>query len=449
MKSVLTELKTSLTKRLRFMFSGLAVFFAVLLPGALWYKGAQRSVASTAALDATRALQQRVELAASSLGGSLELAMPWLWSQDSRPRNKALAERLRRDMPYDVVTVFDHERLFYDGYRTLSDGSGVVDLTGEAAGLLFTADTGFFDRVGVGQMISGLISVEDKPLLISATRLPLRNSGVTPGFILVGKWLKPEHLQSTQGQQIRDVRYFSFANDAMIPAGVQTIIPAAQRNDGYIYELDGDGNGKLYSLVNDIDGRPTLIAELPWQAPWRATGTLGFGIFFSTAALAGIGTWALLLWGDARSRRRTRRFDGLSSLNVEQIRTLVEAFPGYAFAIKPTLEYVGVSRILAGVTGHEPSYFLGQKFGVIAKETSDGSYDHLFADLRNPQRWPRTAEVKHFVEGLGDVYEFKGSAHFLMKQDIMLVILMSEKSLMARNKGLPTSNKAEVTSNVA
>ena len=389
-----------------------------------------------------------MDLAARSLGTSLEFALPWLWSDIGKLSNKAAGFRLRRDMPYDVVTVFNHERLFYDGYRSLSDGSGSIDLTAEAASLLFTADTGLFDRIGLGQMISGLILVEDKPLLISAMRAKFRD-GITPGFILVGQWLKSQHLGFTQGSKTSDIRYFSFANDAMIPTPIQAIIPAAQRNQGYLYDLDSDGFGNLYSLVNDIDGRPVLIAEMPWQAPWRDTGTLGFGLFFSAAAMAGIGTWALLLFGDARSRRRIRRFDGLSSLNPEQIRTLVEAFPGYAFAIKPGLEYVAVSRILAGLTGHEPSYFLGQKFGVLAKETCDGSYEDLFSELRDPRRWPRTAAVKHYVEGLGEGYEFRGSAHFLMKQDIMLVILMSEQPQAVGNKSLSQANNARARSNVA
>jgi hypothetical protein len=119
---------------------------------------------------------------------------------------------------------------------------------------------------------------------------------------------------------------------------------------------------------------------------------------------------------------------------LEQIKVLVEAFPGYAFAIKPNLEYVAVSRILAGISGHEPAYFCGQFFGSIAAETCTASYEKLFRDLRDPKRWPRVAAVNHKVEGLGNSFELIGSAHFLAKQDVLFVILSSEVKSMTRTQ---------------
>lgn len=432
---ILPEINASVTKRLKFMMGGVAVFFAVLLPGALWYKGAQRSVASAAAGEATLALQNRLNLVAQSIGSSVDLVGPLLWHKGAKPGDKALVPQLRRDLPYDVVAVFTNERTFYDGFRAMTDGQGVVDLSAEASKLLFAADSGLMDRVAARRPLAGVLTVEDKPLLASVHQITLEGKSAVPGFIIVGKWLSAEDFGVLRDQVGMDrVNFYSLGSDAAIPAQIKGVIPAAQRNGGFLYELDGGGSGVLYSVLSDINGRPSLITSRPWQAPWRATGTLGFGIFFSTAAIAGLGTWALLVWGDASNRRRVRKFDGLSSLSMEQIKVLVEAFPGYAFAIKPNLEYVAVSRILAGISGHEPAYFCGQFFGSIAAETCTVSYEKLFRDLRDPKRWPRVADVNHKVEGLGNSFELTGSAHFLARQDVLFVILSSELKSISHGK---------------
>lgn len=418
------DFKSSLGKRLRFMAGGVGVFFAVLLPGALWYKAAQRSVATTSARQSMLSLQQQINLAAQSVGAGLDLAGPWLWEPAKNSTKKLLeAARLRRQLPFDIATVFTHDRKFVDGFRTLSKGRGLVDLTGDAASLLFAADSGFFDRVASDKSMTGLITVEERPLLIAVKKITAESTGLSRGFILVGRWLNPDDFKAPSEIVDSELKYYSLASDANLPERIKSIIPGAQTNNGFLFELSNDGVGTLYTLIDDINGRPTLIAELPWQAPWRVNGTIGFGVFFATAAMAGLGTWALLVWGDVRSRRRVRKFDGLASLSVEHIKTLVESFPGYAFALNSSAEYVGVSRTLAGVTGHESAYFLGQTFGAIAGEDSSKPYRKLFTELQDPKRWPRVSGVTHCVEGLGERFEFSGSAHYLAKQDIMLVIL--------------------------
>ena len=435
MKPGLADFKSSLGKRLRFMAGGLGVFFAVLLPGALWYKAAQRSVATTAARQSMISLQQQIDLAAQSVGGGLDLAGPWLW-ESSKTSNKRLSEagRLRRQLPFDLATVFTHDRKFIDGFRTLSQGRGVVDLTGDAASLLFAADSGFFDRVGSEKSLTGLITVEEKPLLIAVKKIPADSVGLARGYILVGRWLNSGDFKFLSEFVDSELRYYSLVSDANLPERVKSVIPGAQTNNGFLYELSNDGTGTLYTLIDDINGRPSLIAEVPWQAPWRANGTIGFGVFFATAAMAGLGTWVLLVWGDVRSRRRVRKFDGLASLSMEHIKTLVEAFPGYAFALNAATEYVGVSRTLAGVTGHESAYFLGQTFGAIAGEDSPKPYHQLFSELQDPKRWPRVSGITHCVEGLGERFEFSGSAHYLAKQDIILVILNCDPKSIQKSK---------------
>jgi hypothetical protein len=422
------EINASVLKRFKFMMAGMAVFFSVLLPGALWYKGAQRSVAANAAAEISTALQERANVVAQSIGISLNLASNWLWENSRRPSNKASPGLLRRDLPYDVVTVFTHDRQFYDGYRSGAEGGAPVGLSAETSSLMFPADSALLDRAMSGRPVSGILSVNERPLLVSLQRLKLKAGDTTAGFIVVGNWLKSDQLNlstanSMNSRKEAKLLIHSLSNDATIPAKVRSVIAEAQRNNGFFFELNRDAQGTLYSVMNDINGRPAFITELPWQAPWRTTGNLGFGIFFSISALAGVGTWALLILGDIKSRRRKRKFDGLSSLSADQLKVLVESFPGYAFAIKPNMQYLAVSHILAGVTGHEPAYFVGQTFGSIAQEECNGSYEKLFLELRDPGCWPRTANIDHKVLGLGLSHEFIGSAHFLAKQDLVLVIL--------------------------
>ena len=431
------------------MAAGVAVFIAVLLPGALWYKGAQRSVAATAALEATSMLQKRASLAAQGVAGNLNVIGPWLWDRGPSAPLKVKSKRVRRDLPFDVVIVFSHDRSPVDGFRIMSDGSGLVDLSNEAANLLFAADSGVFDRVSESRSVAGVFTVEGKPLLIAAEQLSVDSENIGAGFILVGRWLKTEHLKGSLDLTADTLKFYSLADDDNLPERVKGYIPMAQRNNGFFYELDRDGRGSLYSIINDVNGRPVLIVESAWEAPWRASGNAGFGMFFAAAAVAGIGAWSLLIWGDARSRRRVRRFDGLSSLNVDQLKTLVEAFPGYAFVLKSSMDYVAVSRVLAGVTGQEPSYYAGQKFGSMASEKTDTTMERLFLDLRDPKRWPKMSPIKHSVEGLGEQFEFVGSAHYLAKQDLILVILITNNNANAKhstpkNSAKSTLNKKEV-----
>ena len=78
-----------------------------------------------------------------------------------------------------------------------------------------------------------------------------------------------------------------------------------------------------------------------------------------------------------------------------------------------------------------------QPFGAIASEWNDGSLRRTFGELSNPARWPRVANVSHVVEGLGERHVFQGTAHYLSKQDLMLVILTQKEN--SGSIGMPES----------
>jgi hypothetical protein len=418
------------------MAAGVAVFFAVLLPGALWYKGAQRAMAMAAARDSAKTMSVRLQALSEQVSAELEF-MTSVWAQTDKAGVNQLSSKIRRDLPFDLVTTFTHDRHLIDGFRHVTGLSQAVDVGPEAVRLLFEADSGFFDRVSGSTPVSGVLTIEGRAMLVTTRRVALTQSIVSPGYILAGRWLDATKLIEHDPNVTDGFASFSLADDDKIPESLRDIVPIAQRNKGFAFEVDKNGDGALFAMLDDINGRPALIVKSSWSAPWKSVGHLGYGLFFASAVLAGVSTWISLIWSDVRNRKRKRQFDGLSSLNVDQIRILVEAFPGYAFAIKTNLEYVGVSRILAGVTGQEPSYFSGQNFGSVAAEWNDGKLAKIFLDLRDPKRWPRVASAPHVIEGLGERHEFSGTAHYLAKQELLLVILHEKQS--TRMTQLPQS----------
>jgi len=426
-----------LMKRFRYMAAGVAVFFAVLLPGALWYKGAQRAMAMAAARDSAKTMSVRLQALSDQVSAELEFMTSVVWAPANKSGLNRLDSKMRRDLPFDLVTTFNHERHLIDGFRYVTGMSQPVDVGPQAVKLLFEADSGFFDRVSSSTPVSGVLTIEGRPMLVATRRVALTQSIVSPGYILAGRWLDASKLSDYDANLTDGFASFSLSDDDKIPQSILDIVPIAQRNKGFTFEVDKNGDGALFAMLDDINGRPALIVKSSWSAPWKSVGHLGYGLFFASAVLAGVSTWISLLWVDVRNRKRKRRFDGLSSLNVEQIRILIESFPGYAFAIKANLEYLGVSRILAGVTGQEPSYFSGQNFGSVASEWNDGQLAKIFLDLRDTKRWPRVASAHHVIEGLGERHEFSGTAHYLAKQELLLVILHDKQS--ARMTQLPQS----------
>jgi len=413
------------------------VFFAVLLPGALWYKGAQRAMAMAAARDSAKTMSVRLQALSEQVSAELEFMTSVVWAKTDKPGSIGLGAKIRRDLPFDLVTTFTHDRHLIDGFRHVTGMSQPVDVGPDAVRLLFEADSGFFDRVSSSTPVSGVLTIEGRAMLVATRRVVLPQSIVSPGYILAGRWLDAAKLSDRDANLTDGFASFSLSDDEKIPESVRDIVPIAQRNKGFAFEVDKNGDGALFAMLDDINGRPALIVKSSWSAPWKSVGHPGYGLFFASAVLAGVSTWISLVWSDVRNRKRKRQFDGLSSLSVEQLRILIESFPGYAFAIKTNLEYVGVSRILAGVTGQEPSYFSGQNFGSVASEWNDGKLAKIFLDLRDPKRWPRVASAQHVIEGLGERHEFSGTAHYLAKQELLLVILHEKQS--ARMTQLPMS----------
>ncbi len=432
----LTQIPMEIRRRLQHGVAGLAVACAVLVPGAIWYKSSIMIMSQSSAMDQAAMLRNRILTLRQDLVTAALLAGQDLWrNEQGHPTSK-----LRRELPFDLVVTIDEQRKLIDGFRSLTGMPGPVDLGQDAVQHLLPADSGFFDQVTATASASGLMVVEGRPMLIAVRKTQVRPSAQTAGFLVVGQWLDVSRVignteQTDQRiqpiQPIQAIQLFSLTDDGQLPLDVQAAIAPAQKSQGVTYVLGRQGEGVVFALLDDITSRPAMIAKMRWTLPWSGTGRMGFGLYFVFSAFAGFTTWGLLFWTDRQNRKRVRRFDGLESLKMEHIATFVEAFPGYAFAVNDQLEYVGVSRILAGVTAQEPAYFKGQAFGTIAHEWNEAALGKIFVSLRDPNRWPRVTVFDHVVEGLGERHVFHGAAHYLSKHDILLVILSQKENPVA------------------
>jgi hypothetical protein len=417
----------AILKRMRFLAISVTAGALVLLPGAMWYKATIASVAESTAHQYFTTLNMQLVVLRQQMVTSLAVASTQFWTTPTAPQKI----QVRRDLPFDLVIVYDKKHHFIDGFRTMSATNESVALSEDAAQNLVPATSSFFDRVSDKSVSAGILLVDRRPLIVAVQSLALKGGGsiLNSGYAIVGRWMQPAQLASSKGPADSKFEIFTITDEESMPQDVKESIGIAQRNNGFTYNTDRSGSGFLYSLLDDISDRPALVIKSGLLLPLKQSGSIGFGIYYVVAGLVAFGVWGTLTRQDIKSRRRLRRFDGLSSLTNEHIRTLVEAFPGYAFAIKSDLTYVGISHILAGVTGQEPSYFFGHEFGALACEHNDGTLVKVFTALRDLNRWPRIDNIAHVVEGLGKRHEFTGMAHYLAKQDLLLVILSEKKNI--------------------
>lgn len=406
-------------KRVRFLAISMLASTLVLLPGAMWYKATLVTMSEATASHSTSLLNMQMVVLRQQMVSELAAAIPNFWGKSS----SVSKIQVRRDMPFDIVVLYDGKLRFLDGFRKISATKESLSLTAEAAHNLVPAASSFFDRVVENSVSAGILIIDDQPLVVSVQALSLTGGSNAKGFALVGRWLLAGALASSQELAESKFEIFPLMNEANMPQDVRESIGIAQRNNGYTYDIDRSGSGSVYTLLDDISDRPALLVKAAWTLPLKGNGVFGFGIFYIVAGLVGLGVWGTLTRNDVVSRRRVRRFDGLSSLTTEHIATFVGAFPGYAIAIKSDLQYIAVSQILAGVTGEEPANFVGKEFGSLGCERNDGTMVKLFAELRDLKRWPRVGNINYVVESLGQRSEFSGMAHYLAKQDLLLVIL--------------------------
>lgn len=423
MRYVGASISMHLMRQARFIVAGFCVSSLVLVPGAVWYQSAVASMARASADGLTSLLKARLDGEQRQLETELSLSSLNIWRVGDAVRSSGL----RRDLPFDLVVAFDHERKMMDGYRLMASTNASSGISQDRIKLQVPVDSGFFDGVSDTNPISGLLMIEGKPMVIAVQRIAMTAHSSVFGFALVGRWLDVSSLGVNGTEEGSSPEIFSLGLDDKLPDSVQNAMLVAQRNNGYTFDVGSKGAGVLYLLLDDIQKRPAMLIKAPWPLPWKATGMVGFGIYYMVSVLAGVGTWMVLTANDFKNRRRTRRFDGLASLSPEHLRIFVESFPGYAFALNGDLKYLGVSRILAGVTGKEPSDFVGESFEGDSSHAANSPLVEMFDELRDPARWPPLASVEHVTDALGHQHEFSGVAHYLSRHDAVLVILAEKE----------------------
>ena len=82
---------------------------------------------------------------------------------------------------------------------------------------------------------------------------------------------------------------------------------------------------------------------------------------------------------------------------------------------------MGISRSLAGCFGKECSEFIRKSFGD-SKESGIVPAE-VFENLRKSPNWPAVLDVSAKFSGLGQVYDFEGTAHLILHKKIVLYLL--------------------------
>lgn len=447
--SIMLELR----REARFAVLGFCVAFATLVPGVVFYKSMINKASESAAASVDLSVRSKHQEILNQLQREIEFVTNGNWFEVGRNGLPKIKADLSKARPFDLVIFFDSQRKVLDALKRSSGMNGYELVSPQVSADLIPVDTGFFDSVRDGEIISGLMEVERQPLIVAIREV--RPLGL-PGYLLLGRAFDRLQLsvQGSYNSEKSDSHVlfpskfdvFNLSDEAALPSNVRKALEVALQNNGWTYSMMGKG-GELYTVIDDLLRRPAILVKSPWSLPSYLVGARSYQLFFLVSMAVGVLTWWLLRRSDVKNRSKTRRFEGLASLTTDNVRIFVEAFPGFAFAVTSDMKYLAVSRILAGVTGHESSEFVNIPYGTICSESDEGDLTKAFADLRDHHYWPPIRNFEHSVAGLGEMHDFFAAAHYLTKHDILLVILTKKES--AQFVRLPESIKRNSKSDSA
>ncbi len=439
----------------KFVAFGICVFLAVLVPGLFFYKSIVGGASKSTAASVDVAVRARHEAVLENLNQQINFFATGVWSKAGRAGSLAINRDFFDASSLDVIMIFDQDRKVLDAIRRLPGVSGYSSINQNEAADLVPVDSGFFDAVRDDKVISGVIDFGSQSFVMAIREIKTEKGAK---FLLIARPYDFGRLKVDEAK-LRDsyfgeipnaenFRTFRLADDVSLGDVAKQSMVSAIQNRGWSFSLKGN-QSVVYTVIDDLLKRPALMVQTPCSLPAYLTSSDYYRNFFGTSLFAGLIGWWLLRRSDLKSRSKTRRFDGLAGLSKENIRILVESFPGFAFVITPDMKYFAASRVLAGVTGQEPSEFVGRSYGDVCSESDDGLLGKAFADLRDRGHWPPVRNVSHSVQGLGESHQFSASAHFLSKQDMMLVLLSKKESAQSARSSDKSSKSKKADSAVA
>ncbi len=449
------KFSVEILREAKFIGVGLLVSSLVLAPGLIFLKGVITEASESSAAMVDETIRNKREAMQNSLRTELDAVGGRQWISKLADRKVKINRQLAQDNPVEFAILFDRNRIMVDGLKRVGDDGAYRGLTKDEGNNLVLVDSGFFDAVRSGQIISGLLEMDRRLMLTAIGEI---DAG-TPGkfYLLIARPYHSLRLDDGESKNQADqignfphdsgVKTYRVSDAADMSLELKKNMQVAMQNGGWTFSLNGDG-GVVYSVFDDLLKKPVLLVETPWFLPRYLSMSGMYRNFLLAAMFAGVICWWSMRRSDYRSRGRVRRFEGLNGLSMEHLRIFVEAFPGYAFALKPGMSYLAASRILAGVTGHEPSEFFGRVYGQVCSESDEGLLERAFFDLRERGHWPPMCQVTHRISGLGVSHEFLATAHYLRHQDVMLVMLQ-KKDIMSSTRTLALVGPADKSEDAA
>ena len=322
----------------------------------------------------------------------------------------------------DVFALYDGDRKYMVGARRLIKDQRIVNLPSDVARTWLPGDTTLFDQAADGAPVSGFLVIDGRPLVMT-----VRHLGSRPDvFVLMGRWLDARKLVASAAMSQGDIEVYVPSDQASLPADVQSARESMGGETLDVFRAEKRGRGIGYLRFDDVNERTAFIVRYVWSSENAASERRSLWWLFSGClTVAGIVYCGFILVINymERLRRRVRGFNGMAEHDV---RELVESFPGFALAVNRRLQYVGVSRVLSGLTGKEPAEFAGKSFGTVCHEDK-ADMETLLIELGNQDRWPRMSNIEFAVQGLTRRMAFQGVAHYVKGPEVVLVILSEQK----------------------
>lgn len=423
------SLPLEVSREAKFVAFGLCVFLVVLLPGLLFYKSLVNAASSATAAAIDSAVRAKHQAVLDSIHREIDLVAEVSLTTAGKGKSLRLNRQIPRNRPLDLAMLFDKDRKLTDGITKSNSGLSYEGISLTEGAKMVPVDAGFFDSVRDGKIITGMLEIGDRPFATAIREIETSEGAM---FFLIGRvfdgdWYAVQDAKIHDGQfadfvNPGEYKLFRLSDDVSLTDNSKMNLTAAMQNRGWSYSLTGT-SGLVFTVFDDLLKRPTIMVQTPWSLPSYLASAEYYRNFFVTSLMSGILGWWLLRRSDWKSRSRTRRFEGLSGLSKENLKIMVEAFPGYAFALTPDMKYLAASRVLAGVTGQEPSEFIDRQYGEVCFECDDGLLAKAFSDLRDQGFWPPVRNALHGVTGLGESHKFSATAHYMSKQDVLLVLL--------------------------
>ncbi|MCX6116422.1 MAG: hypothetical protein NT027_02685 [Proteobacteria bacterium] len=438
----------SQNQNLKFAVMGVSILLATLMffSGAFWIKSLYDRVDELRIADFGQSISANISRIALELQSDIRKAKYLTrsgatdFSKNPRSAVKSIQEFGLDLYRFDYVSWYDSDRkLIVEMMRDLATPSGELQIT-QKAQMGLNKDARILDLAEQQGMTSGIVQIDSRP--ISLMFRHFKNGQRSQGTLILGRALAKNELASWANLPESTISLFDLSQPTEVPKDVLASQLMMKGDRTFYGKLERRGGGVGYLRLDDVEKRPAFVLRYPWierantgerkELAWLFVGTLVFGGIVHLSSIAAIG----------RLQANRRKNPGLAGLSLSEFREFVESFPGYAFAIDESDQYLGVSRGLCGRMGKEAPEIAFSKFGQFGIE-SGLDVVQLRTRFLEGSEWPAVQSVSIQINGISGRWDFEGTGHWIASRKIILVIvqLQSEPKSSSIGKLVAFANK--------